>query len=64
MLSRATEDLKAGLEKQLAVESLAAGVVVEAFSTPRRLVLWGARPARASNGCGQRGDGTAEVGGV
>jgi len=40
MLSRATEDLKAGLEKQLAVESLAAGVVVEAFSTPRRLVLW------------------------
>jgi glycyl-tRNA synthetase beta chain len=40
MLSRATEDLKAGLEKQLAVESLAEGVSVEAFSTPRRLVLW------------------------
>ena len=40
MLARATEDLKAGLEKQLAVESLAEGVMVEAFSTPRRLVLW------------------------
>ncbi|HEU0369924.1 MAG TPA: glycine--tRNA ligase subunit beta, partial [Candidatus Acidoferrum sp.] len=40
MLARATEDLKAGLEKQLAVESLAEGVLVEAFSTARRLVLW------------------------
>jgi glycyl-tRNA synthetase beta chain len=40
MLARATEDLKAGLEKQLAVESLAEGVRVEAFSTARRLVLW------------------------
>jgi len=40
MLARATEDLKAGLEKQLAVESLAEGVMVEAFSTARRLVLW------------------------
>jgi glycyl-tRNA synthetase beta chain len=40
MLARATEDLKAGLEKQLAVESLAEGVTVEAFSTARRLVVW------------------------
>jgi glycyl-tRNA synthetase beta chain len=40
MLARATEDLKGGLEKQLAVESLGEGVMVEAFSTPRRLVLW------------------------
>ena len=39
MLVRATEELKAGLEKQLAAESLAEGVTVEAFSTPRRLVL-------------------------
>ena len=50
MLPRATEDLKAGLEKQLAVESLAAGVVVEAFSTPRRLVLWArGLPARQAD---------------
>src|SRR5262249_34144201 len=40
MLERATEELKAGLEKQLAAENLAEGVTVEAFSTPRRLVLW------------------------
>jgi glycyl-tRNA synthetase beta chain len=40
MLARATEDLKSGLEKQLAVESISEGTTVEAFSTPRRLVLW------------------------
>ena len=40
MLARATDDLKSGLEKQLAVESIADGAKVEAFSTPRRLVLW------------------------
>src|SRR5262249_18847860 len=40
MLVRATEDLRTGLEKQLAAESIADGVTVEAFSTPRRLVLW------------------------
>jgi glycyl-tRNA synthetase beta chain len=40
MLGRATEDLKSGLEKQLAVESISQGTTVEAFSTPRRLVLW------------------------
>ena len=39
MLARAEGELKAGLEKQLAVERLAEGVTVEAFSTPRRLVL-------------------------
>ena len=50
MLARATEDLKAGLEKQLAVESLAEGVTVEAFSTPRRLVLWArGLPARQAD---------------
>src|SRR5262244_1354612 len=40
MLARATEELKSGLEKQLAIESIQHGVTVEAFSTPRRLVLW------------------------
>lgn len=40
MLARAEGELKAGLEKQLAVERLTEGVTVEAFSTPRRLVLW------------------------
>src|SRR5262249_22729129 len=40
MLERATKELKAGLEKQLAAEALTEGVTVEAFSTPRRLVLW------------------------
>jgi len=40
MLARAEEELKAGLEKQLAAESLSEGVAVEAFSTPRRLFLW------------------------
>src|SRR5215510_8938188 len=40
MLARATEDLKSGLEKQFAVESIEDGVTVEAFNTPRRLVLW------------------------
>jgi glycyl-tRNA synthetase beta chain len=40
MLARATDDLKSGLEKQLTAESIADGVTVEAFSTPRRLVLW------------------------
>jgi glycyl-tRNA synthetase beta chain len=40
MLARATDDLRVGLEKQLAAESIADGVAVEAFSTPRRLVLW------------------------
>lgn len=40
MLARAMEELKSGLEKQLAAESIADGVAVEAFSTPRRLVLW------------------------
>ena len=50
MLARATEDLKAGLEKQLAVESLTEGVTVEAFSTPRRLVLWArGLPARQAD---------------
>jgi glycyl-tRNA synthetase beta chain len=50
MLGRATDDLKAGLEKQLAVESLVDGVVVEAFSTPRRLVLWArGLPARQAD---------------
>jgi glycyl-tRNA synthetase beta chain len=50
MLARATEDLKVGLEKQLAVESLAEGVTVEAFSTPRRLVLWArGLPARQAD---------------
>jgi glycyl-tRNA synthetase beta chain len=39
-LVRATEDLRTGLEKQLAAESIADGVTVEAFSTPRRLALW------------------------
>src|ERR1700745_701250 len=40
MLARAEGELKAGLEKQVAVERLTEGVTVEAFSTPRRLVLW------------------------
>src|SRR5215470_15011676 len=40
MLARAAADLRAGLDKQLAAEGLADGVTVEAFSTPRRLVLW------------------------
>jgi glycyl-tRNA synthetase beta chain len=39
MLTRAEADLKTGLENQLAAESLAEGVSVESFSTPRRLVL-------------------------
>jgi glycyl-tRNA synthetase beta chain len=50
MLARATEELKAGLQKQLAVESLTEGVTVEAFSTPRRLVLWArGLPARQAD---------------
>ena len=50
MLARATEELKSGLEKQLAAESIADGVTVEAFSTPRRLVLWArGLPARQSD---------------
>ena len=50
MLVRATEDLRAGLEKQLAAESLAEGVTVEAFSTPRRLVVWAqGLPARQAD---------------
>ena len=50
MLERATNDLKSGLEKQLAVESIADGVTVEAFSTPRRLVLWArGLPARQAD---------------
>ena len=40
MLARATDDLKSGFEKQLTAESIADGVTIEAFSTPRRLVLW------------------------
>jgi glycyl-tRNA synthetase beta chain len=39
MLARASEELKSGLEKQLAAESLSDGVTVEAFCTPRRLVV-------------------------
>ena len=38
MLAKAEEDLRLGLEKLLAAEGLAAGVVVEAFAAPRRLV--------------------------
>src|SRR5207249_9334620 len=50
MLARATEELKTGLEKQLAAESLADGVTIEAFSTPRRLVLWArGLPARQAD---------------
>ena len=50
MLARAEGELKAGLEKQLAVERLAEGVTVEAFSTPRRLVLWArGLPARQAD---------------
>ena len=50
MLERATDDLKAGLEKQLAVERLVEGVSVDAFSTPRRLVLWArGLPARQAD---------------
>jgi len=40
MLARAEAELKSGLEKQLAAESLTEGVTIESFSTPRRLVLW------------------------
>ena len=40
MLPRAEEQLKSDLEKLLAAESLATGVEVESFSTPRRLTLW------------------------
>ena len=40
MLPRAEEQLKSELEKLLAAESLAEGVSVESFSTPRRLVAW------------------------
>jgi glycyl-tRNA synthetase beta chain len=40
MLPRAEEELKLSFEKLLAAESLASGVTVETFSTPRRLVLW------------------------
>ena len=39
MLPRAEEQLRSELEKLLAAESLAAGVSVESFSTPRRLAL-------------------------
>jgi glycyl-tRNA synthetase beta chain len=38
MLPKAEEDLRLGLEKLLAAEGLADGVVVEAFAAPRRLV--------------------------
>src|SRR5262249_37402600 len=40
MLARATDDLRSGLEKQLTAESIADGVTLEAFSTPRRMMLW------------------------
>jgi glycyl-tRNA synthetase beta chain len=40
MLPRAEEELKLSFEKLMAAESLASGVTVETFSTPRRLVLW------------------------
>jgi len=40
MLPRAEEQLKSDFEKLLAAESLAAGVEVGSFSTPRRLTLW------------------------
>ena len=38
MLPKAEEDLRLGLDKLLAAEGLAEGVVVEAFAAPRRLV--------------------------
>jgi glycyl-tRNA synthetase beta chain len=38
MLPKAEEDLRANLEKLLAAENLSAGVSVETFSAPRRLV--------------------------
>lgn len=38
MLPKAEEDLRANLEKLLAAENLSDGVVVQTFSTPRRLV--------------------------
>ena len=40
MLARAEAEIKAGLEKQLTAENLMEGVLVESFSTPRRLALW------------------------
>ena len=40
MLPRAESELKSGLEKQLTAENLMDGVIVESFSTPRRLTLW------------------------
>src|SRR5499427_7161148 len=38
MLPKAEEELRLGLEKLLAAEGLAEGVLVESFATPRRLV--------------------------
>ena len=38
MLPKAEEELRLGIEKLLATEGLADGVVVESFATPRRLV--------------------------
>ena len=50
MLPRAEAELKAGLEKQLAAENLMDGVMVESFSTPRRLTLWArGLPIRQAN---------------
>ncbi|MGC1616963.1 MAG: glycine--tRNA ligase subunit beta [Candidatus Acidiferrum sp.] len=40
MLPKAEEDLRANLEKLLAAENLSAGVTVETFSAPRRLVAY------------------------
>src|SRR5437762_5892311 len=40
MLPKAEEELRTNIEKLLTAESLADGVAVETFSTPRRLTAW------------------------
>lgn len=40
MLPKTEEELRTNIEKLLAAESLAEGVTVETFSTPRRLTAW------------------------
>lgn len=50
MLPRAEEQLRSDFEKLLTAESLAEGVAVESFSTPRRLTLWArGLPARQAD---------------
>ena len=40
MVAKATDDLKAYLEKLLTAESIGAGVTVQTFGGPRRLTVW------------------------